>query len=185
MIFFQNWIRGGEFAQPWGIPVYKTCLSVNWSWLDFCVLPSRSLSKVSPPLGFRTRFAIQSLEDRTLHVPECVWQCYHHYQPLTTLSAEWSFQDFALWTEYINWSEYELELPVWNCVSVGDGRVYLRSAISFFTLFLRRISLGASEPRSQPWGGRSLIRTYRNGFKKIRKYPLTFHWGRLKAHWDV
>lgn len=94
-------MRGGEFAQPWGIPVYKTCLSVHWSWLDFCVLPS-SFRKVSPPLGFQTRFAIRSLEDCMLHVSECVWHCYHHYQPLTTLSAKWSFQDFVLWTEYIN-----------------------------------------------------------------------------------
>lgn len=53
----------------------------------------------------------------------------------------------------ISISEDELELPFFflNRVSVGDSCVYLRSAISFFILFLRYInseprSLGASEP---------------------------------------
>lgn len=178
-------MRGGEFAQPWGIPVYKTCLSVHWSWLDFCVLPS-SFRKVSPPLGFQTRFAIRSLEDCMLHVSECVWHCYHHYQPLTTLSAKWSFQDFVLWTEYINQWVRTGATGLKLCLC---GRQLCLSKICFFfffffILFLRYIN---SEPRSQPWGGQSLIRTYRNGFKKLRKYTLTFHldvgdgWGHIET----
>lgn len=137
-------MRGGEFAQPWGIPVYKTCLSVHWSWLDFCVLPS-SFRKVSPPLGFQTRFAIRSLEDCMLHVSECVWHCYHHYQPLTTLSAKWSFQDFVLWTEYINQWVRTGATGLKLCLC---GRQLCLSKICFFFLYcscdISTRSLGAS-----------------------------------------
>lgn len=103
------------------------------------------------------------------HVPECVWQC-------SAIISAWRFYlpsdrfEILCFEVNISISEYQLELPVWNCASVGDCCVYLRSVLLFF-----RIIHVAYQCAASPEGGQSPIRKYCNSFKikKKNKNPLT------------